>query len=287
MSNTVPGLPMTGKVCLVTGANSGIGKPTAMALAEMGATVVLVCRNRDTGEEALREIHQRTGNRSSELLIADLSSQAAIRSLAAQFKEKHDRLDVLVNNAGVVMRKRVLTADGIETTFAVNHLAYFLLTNLLLDVLRKSAPARIVNVASAAHTSGTMNFDDLSGENRYSSWGAYCQSKLANILFTYELAKKLAGSGVTVNCLHPGVIATGLFRNLPKFIDLVARLFLTRPEKGAETSVYLATSPEVEGVSGKYFAKKRAVNSSAESNDREEARRLWEASEKLTGGWKQ
>jgi retinol dehydrogenase 14 len=282
MTDTGPALSMTGKFCMITGANSGIGKPTALALAEMGATVVMVCRNRDTGEEALREIRQRTGNRSSELLTADLSSQAAIRNLAAEFTEKHDRLDVLVNNAGVVMRKRVLTVDGIETTFAVNHLAYFLLTNLLLEVLRKSAPARIVNVASAAHASGTMNFDDLSGENRYSSWGAYCQSKLANILFTYELARKLAGSGVTVNCLHPGVIATGLFRNLPKIIDLPARLFLTRPEKGAETSIYLATSPEVEGVTGRYFARKRATNSSAESNDREEARRLWQVSEKLT-----
>lgn len=283
MTETGPSQPMTGKVCMVTGANSGIGKPTALALAKMGGRVVMVCRNRETGEAALREIQQQTGNNSGELLIADLSSQAAIRSFVAEFKERHERLDVLVNNAGVVMRKRSVTEDGIETTFAVNHLAYFLLTNLLLDVLGKSASARIVNVASAAHTSGTINFDDLSGEKRYSGWGAYCQSKLANILFTYELARRLTGSTVTVNCLHPGVIATGLFRNLPKIIDLPARIFLTRPEKGAETSVYLAASPEIEGVTGKYFVKKQAVTSSAESNDREEARRLWGLSEKLTG----
>jgi NAD(P)-dependent dehydrogenase (short-subunit alcohol dehydrogenase family) len=275
---------MAGKICMVTGANSGIGKVTALELAKMGATVTIVCRNRDKGEAAIREIKESIGSSSLELLVADLSSQAEIRRLAAEFQNKHDRLDVLVNNAGVFLRQRSITPDGIETTFAVNHLAYFLLTRLLLDTLKRSTPARIVNVSSRAHTSATINFDDLQGEREYGGWRAYCQSKLANILFTYELARMVEGSsGVTVNCLHPGVIATGLLRSVPRILHLPLRILLSTPETGAETSVYLAASPEVEGVTGKYFVKKRAVASSAESQNPETARRLWNVSEQLTG----
>ena len=268
---------------MVTGANSGIGKVTALELAKMGATVTIVCRSREKGEEAIREINRSISGASLELMVADLSSQEEIRRLAEEFQTKHDRLDVLVNNAGVFVRQRSTTRDGIETTFAVNHLAYFLLTSLLLDLLKRSAPSRIVNVSSRAHTRAALNFEDLQGEREYGGWRAYCQSKLANVLFTYELARRLEGSRVTANCLHPGVIATGLFRRLPKILDLPLRIFLSSPESGADKSVYLASSPEVEGVTGKYFVKKRAVASSTESQNPERARQLWEVSERLTG----
>ena len=283
MSDNKTNQSMAGKTCMVTGANSGIGRVTALELARQGATVIMVCRSRDKGEAAFSEIKEKVGRGSLELMIADLSSQAEIRRLAEEFQHRHHRLDVLVNNAGVFVRRRSMTVDGIETTFAVNHLAYFLLTNLLLDAIKRSAPARIVNVSSRAHASATINFDDLQGERGYGGWNAYCQSKLANIEFTCELARRVESSGVTANCLHPGVIATGLFRNLPKIFHLPLQLFLSTPEKGAETSVYLATSPEVEGITGKYFAGKRAVVSSPESRDAAIARRLWEVSEQLTG----
>ena len=283
MTGTSSNQSMAGKICIVTGANSGIGKVTALELARMGATVTMVCRSRNNGEAAIREIKKSIGGASLELRVADLSSQAEIRRLAEEFQNKHDRLDLLVNNAGVFVRQRSMTPDGIETTFAVNHLAYFLLTNLLLDILKRSAPARIVNVSSRAHTSATINFNDPQGEREYGGWRAYCQSKLANILFTYELARRLEGTGVTANCLHPGVIATGLFRSLPKILHLPLQIFLSSPENGAETSVYLAASPKVEGVTGKYFVKKRPVASSPESQNPDIARRLWEVSEQLTG----
>ena len=283
MTGTKTNQSIAGKIAMVTGANSGIGKITALELAKMGAAVTMVCRSRDKGEAALREIRDSIGGDSLDLMIADLSSQEEIRTLAEEFQKKHDRLDVLVNNAGVIVRQRSMTRDGIETTFAVNHLAYFLLTSLLIDLLKRSARSRIVNVSSRAHTSATINFDDLQGEREYGGWRAYCQSKLANILFTYELARRLEGSGVTANCLHPGVIATGLFRGLPKILAVPLRMVLSSPESGAETSVYLASSPEVEGVTGKYFSKKRAVASSPESQNAERARRLWEVSERLTG----
>ena len=238
MTGASPNQNMAGKICMVTGANSGIGKVTALELAKQGAMVTMVCRTREKAEAASRDIRERIGSASLELMVADLSSQADIRRLAEEFQNKHDRLDVLVNNAGVFTRTRSMTRDGIETTFAVNHLAYFLLTNLLLEPVKRSAPARVVNVSSRAHTSATINFDDLQGEREYGGWRAYCQSKLANILFTCELAKRVESSGVTVNCLHPGVISTGLFRNLPKIFQLPLRIFLSTPEKGAETSIY-------------------------------------------------
>jgi retinol dehydrogenase 14 len=273
---------LSGKVCMVTGASSGIGLVTARRLAEMGAHVCMVCRDRVRGEAAMNEIKQKSGG-GVELMIADLGSQKAIRKLADQYLARHDRLDVLVNNAGLMRRYRTLTEDGLEETFAVNHIAYFLLTNLLLDLLKRSAPSRVVNVASVAHSSGTINFDDLQGQKSYSSMSAYRQSKLANILFTYELARRTRGTGVTVNCLHPGIIATGIVRDLPKVVALALRMFFTTAEKGADTSVYLACSPEIEQVTGKYFVNKKEARSGEESYNEEVARRLWTVSARLTG----
>jgi retinol dehydrogenase-14 len=273
-------LPMRGKVCLVTGSNSGIGKATALGLARLGASVVMVCRDQSKGEAAQAEIKTKSGNPSVDLLIADLASQQSIRQLAKEVTERYQQLHVLVNNAGVSPAHRTLTVDGLETTFAVNHLAPFLLTNLLLDRLKASAPARIVTVASTAQSA--LNFDDLQGEKHYSMLGTYGQSKLANVLFTYELARRLEGSGVTANCLHPGVVSTNLARDFTPLFRWMAKLFFISPEKGAQTSVYLASSPEVEGISGKYFSKKREARSSAESYNTVSAQRLWEVSEQLT-----
>jgi NAD(P)-dependent dehydrogenase (short-subunit alcohol dehydrogenase family) len=274
---------MTGKVCLVTGANSGIGKVTAAELARMGARVVMVCRDRPRGEAARAEIKQATGNDQVELMICDLSSQADIGRFAQEFKAAHDRLDVLVNNAGVYLRKRAVTVDGVEATFAINHLGYFLLTNLLLDLLKRSAPARVVNVSSDAHAHGHINFDDLQGEQGYSGVKAYCHSKLANILFTRELARRLAGTGVTANCLHPGAVATGIFRALPKPIEAIIKLVTLSPEKGAQTSIYLACSPAVGQATGKYFVKCAEARPSADAQSDETARRLWAESARLAG----
>lgn len=276
-------IDMSGKVCLVTGANSGIGKETALALAKMNARVVMVCRDRARGEAELEEIKQQSGNHTLELMLCDLSSQKSTRQFADDFKASHDRLDVLVNNAGVYLRKRTLTIDGIEATFAINHLAYFLLTNLLLDTLRRSAPSRIVNVSSDAHAYGQVDFENLQGEKKYGGVRAYAHSKFENIMFTYELARRLEGTGVTVNCLHPGAVATGLFRALPKPLEAIIKLFTLSPEKGAATSIYLASSPAVEGVNGKYFVKKAVAKSSQSSYNEEVAHRLWDVSAQLTG----
>jgi retinol dehydrogenase-14 len=276
-------LDMTGKVAMVTGANSGIGLVTARALADRGATVVLVCRDRERGEAALTEIKARSGNNAVELMLCDLASQKSIREFAEEFKRTHHRLDVLVNNAGVYIRNRTLVEGNLETTFAVNHLAYFLLTNLLLDVITRSAPARIVNVASGAHTYGRIDFDNLQGEKNYNGVRAYANSKLANILFTHELASRLSSTRVTANCLHPGAVATSIFRALPKFVEAIIKLVTLSPEKGAETSIYLATSPDVDGVTGKYFVKKTETRSSPESYNEDTARKLWTVSAQLTG----
>ncbi len=274
---------MKDKVCIVTGANTGIGKVTARSLAASGATVVMVCRDKQKGEAARDEIKQKTGNQKVELMIADLSSQAQIRKLADDFKARYNRLDLLVNNAGLYLPKRTLTVDGLETTFAVNHLAYFLLTNLLLDLLKQSALSRIVNVSSGAHHYGKVEFDNLQGEREYKGFAAYSNSKLENVLFTRELARRLEGTGVTANSLHPGAVATNIFRRLPKPIEWLIKAFTLSPEKGAETSIYLATSPEVEGISGRYFDKKREARISAIAQNDEAARRLWDESARLTG----
>jgi NAD(P)-dependent dehydrogenase (short-subunit alcohol dehydrogenase family) len=278
---------MKGKTCVVTGANAGIGRETVRALARMGASVGLVCRNRAKGEEALAAIRAETGSEALRLFVADLSSQAEVRRVAAELREAYPRLDVLVNNAGAIHSTRTTTADGLETTFATNHLGYFLLTHELLDVLRRSAPARVVNVASDAHrfVSG-MDFDDLQSEKGYEAMDAYAQSKLANILFSAELARRLQGSGVTSNALHPGVVATNFGKNTTGLFAFFVKLgqpFMRSSEKGAATSVYLATSPEVEGVSGKYFANCKEKRPSAAARDEAAQRRLWEISERLVG----
>lgn len=273
------------KVCIVTGANSGIGKITAREIAKMGAEVILVCRNKKKGEEALSEIVMESKNNNVHLMLCDFSSQKSIRNFAEEFKSKYDRLDILVNNAGLFISDKSLTEDGIESTFAINHLGYFLLTNLLLDLLKKSAPARIVNVSSEGHRMGHVDFDDINSDKSYKGLTVYCTSKLANILFTKELAKKLEGTGVTTNCLHPGGVSTnftgdssGWFR----IAFLLARPFLITPEQGAATQIYLATSPEVANVTGEYFDKKRVKKPSKEARDPEVAKKLWNLSEKLT-----
>jgi NAD(P)-dependent dehydrogenase (short-subunit alcohol dehydrogenase family) len=273
------------KVCLITGANSGIGKVTTTELARMGATVVLVCRDRGKGEVAMEEIRRETGNDKLDLLLADLSEMRQVKTLAGIVKARLPRLDVLVNNAGAFNSSRTLTPDGYEMTFAVNHLAYFLLTVELLDLLKASAPARIVNVASDAHRGGRINFDDLHGEKSYGGWKAYAQSKLANVLFTYELSRRLQGSGVTVNAVHPGGVATNFFNNIKGPIGAVTRWLtplMRTPEQGADTVIWLASSPEVEGVTGRYFARREEKKSNRESYDPDVARRLWEVSERLT-----
>jgi NAD(P)-dependent dehydrogenase (short-subunit alcohol dehydrogenase family) len=271
---------------LVTGATAGIGVPTARVLAERGATVVLVGRNRAKCEATTAQIKQQTGNPNVDYLVADLSALAEVRRLAAEFQNRHNRLDVLVNNAGAIFLSRQVTAEGLEMTFALNHLSYFLLTTLLLDTLKASALARIVNVSSRAHQRASINFEDLQGDKRFDGQAAYGQSKLANILFTYELARRLAGSGVTANALHPGVVASNFATNngpVGWFFRLVANPFSISNEKGAQTSIYLAASPDVEGATGKYFVECKEVRSSPASYDEAAARRLWEASERITG----
>ena len=276
---------MQGKICMVTGANSGIGKVTALALAQMGATVVMVCRDRARGEEAQSELTTKSRNSAVDLLQADLSSQQSIRQLVGNFRQHYTHLHVLVNNAGASFSGRRETVDGLEMTFAVNYLAPFLLTNLLLDVLTASAPARIVNVSSAAQATGSIQLDDLQAEQHFSSRRAYGQSKLAIVLFTYELARRLQGTGVTANCLDPGFVRTNIGQrgaSLP--VRVLIKLiwsFGTSPEKGAQTSIYLASSPDVEGVTGKYFAKSIPRRSASSSYDESLQRQLWEQSAKL------
>jgi NAD(P)-dependent dehydrogenase (short-subunit alcohol dehydrogenase family) len=276
---------MAGKIVLITGASRGIGKATAMGLGRMGARLCLVVRDHEKGKAVAAQIAAE-GNRDVTVMRADLASQADIRRVAAEFDERYDRIDVLLNNAGVMIPTRRLTVDGIEQTFAVNHLAYFMLTCLLRDKLKASAPARIINVSSSAHARGRIDLDDLGNERKFSRMRTYSQSKLANVLFTYELARRLAGTGVTANCLHPGVVFTGLGGGEPGWLQLVTRLvtpWMLSEEEGAGTSIHLASSSDVEGVTGAYFVKSKRRPSSRLSYDAELARKLWEASEKLTG----
>jgi NAD(P)-dependent dehydrogenase (short-subunit alcohol dehydrogenase family) len=271
---------MNNKICMVTGANSGIGKAAAGQFARLGATTVLVCRNEKKGKAAQEEIKTQTGNQSIELFLADLSSLESVRMLASDYKQKHDKLHVLVNNAAVVEGSRVVTKDGLEEVFVVNYLSQFLLTNLLLDTLKASAPARIVNVTSSVHAE--INFEDLQMERGYNAIKSYGQSKLAQILFTGELAERLAGSGVTVNCVHPGAVRTHLGDEggIVGIGIRIARPFYMSPEKGAETLVYVSTSPEVEGATGKYFYKKKERPAPFNKDD---ANHLWDVSMKLSG----
>jgi len=269
------------RVFVVTGANSGIGKAIALGLARLGGTVVVACRNANRGEAARQDIVRDSGNPRVSVEIVDLASEASVRSFAKEFQQTHPRLSVLVNNAGVYTSHRDVTPDGLERQFEVNYLSGFLLTHLLLDLLKKSAPSRIVNVSSSAHMGGTIRFDDLQGERRYGGFRAYNQSKLAQILFTQELARRLEGTRVTVNACHPGVIRTNLGMGGSSVVVRFVKMFLKSPEKGAETPIYLATSPEVEGISGKYFVRNQMLAPSARAQDPAVARRLFEVSMEL------
>jgi NAD(P)-dependent dehydrogenase (short-subunit alcohol dehydrogenase family) len=276
---------MRGKTVLVTGANQGIGKASAHALGRMGARLVLVCRNEEKARATIAEL-ERDGIAGVELIVADMGSQADIRRVAADVRAKHDRLDVLLNNAGVLVTTRRTTMDGIEETFAVNHLGYFLLTNLLLDLLRATGPARIVNVASEAHRSAHIHWRDIELSRGYTSFGAYGQSKLCNILFTQELARRLEGTAVTANCAHPGAVASGFghtYGGITSLLLHAASPFLLSPERGARTQVWLASSPEVDGVTGKYFARCKEKTPSRAAREPEAPRRLWAISERMTG----
>lgn len=283
---------LEGKTCLVTGATSGIGLETALGLAERGAHVVMAGRNPERAESARADVVARSGNERVETLLADLSTLDGMRTLAAEFRKRHEALHVLVNNAGLVNMRRETTPDGLETTFAVNHLAYFVVTRLLLDVLKASAPARIVNVSSDAHRFGTIDFDDLQSEQRYrgipimAALQVYGGSKLMNLHFTTELARRLEGSGVTANALHPGAVATQLGQNngaIGQIVTGMLRPFFRTPAQGAATSIHVATAPELADVSGKYFADCKEVAPSRSARRKDTARELWETSCELAG----
>ncbi len=282
---------MQGTVCLITGANSGVGLETARGLASRGATVVMCARNRGRGEAALRDVQQSTGSESVELLDLDLASFDSVRAAAASFLERHDRLDLLINNAGLILSERRTTQEGFESTFGVNHLGHFLLTTLLLDVLKRSAPARIINLASDAHKmSRGLDFDDLMAERKkYSHWRAYGDSKLANILFTVELARRLEGTGVVAHAVHPGVVGTGFGLDgdvtgiMGRLIKFAGRFLLT-PAQGARTSLHVATSEAAGACTGKYWAKSRQKRPTSYGRDQAAARTLWERSEALIAG---
>ena len=276
---------MQGKVCIVTGSNSGIGKETALALAGMGAVVVMAVRNRERGERARSEIVEETGNQATDLMICDVSSSESIRRFAREFKEKYDRLDVLINNAGAVFSKRQVTPDGVEMTFAVNYLGPFLLTLELLPLLKASAPSRVINLSSGMHGTGKIDFDDLQSEKGYRGMQAYAKAKLMTTTITYEWARRLEGTGVAVNAVEPGFVATNLGRNSGSLLSSImfglVRPIQISPRKGAETSVYVATSDDLEGVTGKCFAKLKEKPKI--SYDREIQRRLWDSTVDLLG----
>jgi len=271
------------KICLVTGATDGIGKVTAMSLARMGATVVGVGRNAQKTAAVTQEIKQATGNQAIEFLVADLSQVRQVRQVATEFKRRYARLDVLVNNAGGYFARRQETAEGREMTWALNHLNYFVLTNELLDILKASAPSRIVNVSSDAHQGSSLNLNDVEFKQGYGQgWKPYAHSKLANVMFTYELARRLNGANVTANALHPGFVATKFGHNNGSLVSILMRsiqkLVALTPEKGAQTSIYLASAPAVEGVTGKYFSNSKVAASTKASYDTAAAARLWDLS---------
>jgi retinol dehydrogenase 12 len=275
---------IAGKSCLVTGGTAGIGLVTARELVRMGATVTIVGRDPERGDAAVANIKAAAERDAIEFVAADLSDQSQLRAFAAAFRERQSKLDILINNAGGLFGRRRVTADGIEMTFALNHLNYFLLTHLLLPSLRAGAPSRIVNVASEAHRGVSLEFDNLQGAVRYNRWLAYKRSKLANLLFTYELSRRLKGNAITVNALHPGFVATDIGvrqRFVPGILWRIGKLFAINVEEGAATSIHLASAPEVADISGQYFIESRPARSSAASYDRQTGIRLWEVSADL------
>ncbi len=278
---------MNGKTVLITGGTGGIGRAAALGLAAMGARVGITGRDRARAEEAAAGIVRESGNPAVDVFVADLSSQAEVRGLADEVLAAYPRLDVLLNNVGGFWAHRHVTADGLEHTFALNHLAPFLLTSLLLDRLRASAPARVVTVSSGAQSMGRIDFDDLMGERKYSGSGAYNQSKLANVMFTYELTRRLEATGVTATVLHPGMTSTafGGEDTARGWGPLIAamRPFMRRPERGADTAVFLASSPEVEGITGQYFVDRKPRESQKATYDRATTARLWQTSADLVG----
>ena len=276
---------MNGKVCLVTGATDGIGKVSARVLAELGAKVIIVGRNPEKSAIVLAELRSISGNENIDLLMADLAVMQEVRDLAEQVISRYDRIDVLLNNAGGYFTKHEITSDGLEMTFALNHMSYFLLTNKLMELLKYSAPARIVNVSSDAHYGVDIEFENLNGEQEYKAWKAYQKSKLANVLFTYELLEKVP-EDITVNCLHPGFVATNFGHNNGGFfgpvLKIAQRISAIDPEEGAKTSIFLCSVPEVKGVSGKYFYKCQPKTSSRESRNEKSMKKLWDISMKLS-----
>ena len=276
---------LDGKVFLITGATEGIGKAASLSFAKGGATLVLVGRNREKTERTVTDLRAASGNEAITHLLGDMSKLADVRTVAEDFRRKHDRIDVLINNAGAVFKDYALSADGIEMTFALNHVGYFVLTAALLDLVRKTPGARIVSTSSGAHRGGKVNLDTIVKRNGKAGFSAYSDSKLANILFTRELARRLDGSGATANCMHPGFVRTGFGMNNPGWmasvISVASSLFARTPEKGAETLVWLATSPEAAQHNGQYFYDKKIASTSKRAQDDTLAKALWELSEKL------
>jgi NAD(P)-dependent dehydrogenase (short-subunit alcohol dehydrogenase family) len=277
-------ITLEGQVCLITGATRGIGFHTALGLAQRGAHVILVGHHEGRGEEATQQIRDQAMHGSADFVLADLASLDGMRHLADIVSERYHRLDVLVNNVGGFFLTRQETVDGLEMTFALDHLSYFVVTNLLLDLIWRSAPARIVNVSSESHRRGKMHLRDLQLEEGYTGRRAYNQAKLANLLFTYELARRLTAPEVTANALHPGFVDTHIGQQNPlvgAFLDVVHWLFAKSPEEGAQTPIYLAASAEVQGTTGRYYIDKEPVKSSLASYDEDAAARLWQISEEL------